>query len=178
MQFSFQSDIGVGTQRTFSVRPSLILYFIAAIMLLFAVVFHFAAGSVAREAELLAAEGKEAEATVTDRRVVESRDVKRDSDGDTRIETDIDYYLTLVFATADGTTVEIEKSVSNHVFNKHDTGDTLSIRYASSDPTVTEFEKGSREGEADIFKWLSWGFGALCVVLVGAGVMLRRKPAA
>lgn len=177
MQFNFQSDAHVGTRRSFSVSPSVILYPMAAIFLVIAVVFHFVAGSVAREADLLASEGMEAEATVTDSRIVEIRKTDRDSDGFTRTETDIDYYLTLEFVTAEGKTIELEKSVSNAQYNKHDKGDKLTLRYAKSDPTVIEFEKGSRAGDAGIFKWLSWGLGALGVILGGAATLLLRKRA-
>jgi hypothetical protein len=126
------------------------------------------------DAQALATEGVEVQATVTDRRIVEERD--RQSDGDVRTTTK--YYFGLSFQTADGTDVQIEELVGRDQYEAVESGGTIALFYLPTRPDFVEFNRGDKLKATGFLRWMGLGLLALAIVLAGVTVFLKRRPAA
>lgn len=174
MRWSFRIDGAHGQEAAQSktVRPWLILFFMAAVFGFMGLVFHFVSDSAAGDAALLEAEGKPAVATVTDQRVVESRD--KDSDGDTRIT--VNYYITLSFKPeGDSAEVQTEALVPKARYDVLGVGDQVDIFYAASRPTLIELTRGETAANAGILRLVSYILWAVALGLAVLGVSLWRR---
>ncbi len=125
-----------------------------------------------RDGRLLAREGVDTQGSVVDR-VTESR--RRSSGG-----TSHSYYITVRFPGSDGRNHSARHSVSVAEYNRLSLGSVVPIRYAASDPGVTEMEAGDSAGTGRMLLGLA-GLGALgglaSLVFLGRGVAAQRRAA-
>lgn len=96
-----------------------------------------------KDAALLARDGIDTRGVVIDRHVTTNR---RNTGATT--ET---YYLTLRFTDAQDQTRTAHHSVSHRVYDDTHIGTAMAMRYAASDPTVTEFEAGKTRSYSALF---------------------------
>jgi Protein of unknown function (DUF3592) len=148
--------------------PALI---VTAALLLVLLVVGILTRSSGFEAQLLAREGQTAEATVLDHRTVSTR--RTDTDG--RAWTDIDYYVTFGFTTADGQDTKVEVEVGQSRYRDFELGRKVPLRYAASRPDVIEFEAGEKAAEVRFLAWALWGLGAIAAGLSALTWTLWRR---
>ena len=123
---------------------------------------------VGREARLLANEGREVEAVVTDLRRVETRRV----DNDGRVRYDVELYASVRFDTPGRRGVEAETQVTEERFLALEKGMRVPVRYAAPDPQVIEFQAGDKAGEAAFLRWVAI---ILAVIAGGLSVVAFRQ---
>lgn len=104
------------------------------------------------EAALLAREGIDTTAIVIGHNITTSR-----RNGTTHHE----YHLSLRFTTEGGARVEVRHEVSQDEYNHFAIGTPMPLRYAASDPTVTEREAGDTARSAMVA-------GSLALIVLGA----------
>lgn len=119
---------------------------IAAISLVFAILFGILTLSLGQKAERLESDGAIATATVLDKRIEE----RRDDDGDIKRS----YWMDVRFPAGDGTVTESSR-VSRGFYGETAIGDAIPVTYWRPDPTVFELEPGSTRSKILIPKIIS-----------------------
>jgi Protein of unknown function (DUF3592) len=138
---------------------------------------------VGEDAKLLAAEGREIEAEVLNRRIVETIEYDRDTGSNSNSSFDrqrkkTTHYVTLAYNPSENERIEMETSVSQSRYQALGNGAKVKIFYAPSNPQLIEFEKGEKAGEAKLFSWISIGLMVVAVGMAALGIYLRRPSAA
>jgi hypothetical protein len=146
-----------------------VLYGMAAIFLLVAVLMVFVGRSAAADARLLAAE-----ATVTNLKVTETQ--TRDTND--RLRTTTRHTVELRFTTGAGAEVTVEHPVAQARFAGLAVGDVVTIYHVPSRPTLVSFEKGDPEAGVGLFGMVAAIFGLIGVGIAFLGRSLRRKMTA
>jgi Protein of unknown function (DUF3592) len=157
----------------------LIPAFMGLVFLIVAGGMYLAAGAADKDAALLAREGQEIEATVTDRRIVEKVEIIRDDDDRNglrdRERVVTTYYLTVSFRPEGAEQVTVERSVPQSRYNATSGAEKITVFYAPSQPTLFEFQRGETAGNAKIFRWASLGLAVLGIGAMAAGFYLWRR---
>jgi hypothetical protein len=133
------------------------------ILAVLAVAFSVFSSAEGRDARLLEAEGRMTEAEIVEKWIVRGDDDDAD-----------DYLVRLRFADARGQVHTVREDIGARRWNRLETGDTLPVRYAESDPSVIE----TREGEtARTALWLGIAAAAMGAAALGLTARALRRAA-
>ena len=162
------------TARRITAILPFVLYGMAAIFIIVAVLMLVVGRSAAADARLLAAEGVAVEATVVNREVTETRT----RDMNDRLRTTTSYRVELRFTAASGEEVTVEHPVSRERFNSLVVGEPATIYHVPARPTLVSFEKGDAQAGVGLFGVVAAIFGLVGVGIAFLGRSLRRRMAA